>query len=577
MVILGISAFYHDSAAALIKDGEILAAVQEERFSRVKNDERFPVRSVDFCLRSSGLRPEDVDHVVFYEKPLLKFDRILETAFAFAPWGFSSFARSFPLWMKEKLYQKRLLAEGLSELDPEVDWAGRLMFSGHHLSHAASAFFASPFDEAAILTLDAVGEWATASVSHGRGRQIESGREIRFPHSLGLLYSAITDLCGFAINSGEYKLMGLAPYGVPRYAEIIEKHLIHVKDDGSFRLNLAHFNYCTGLTMSKPSLERLLAVPRRQRDAPILQEHMDLAASAQKVTEDVIFKMARQAKETYGSKNLCLAGGVAQNSVANGKLLKSGLFENIWVQPAAGDAGGALGAALAVHHLHLGNARRPGRDLMRGAFLGPSYSNDEVRQCLNEAGASYQELGASEILDRTCQLLAEGKVVGWFQGRTEFGPRALGARSILADPRDPAMRERVNAKIKFREPFRPFAAAVLEANAHEWFHPAKVGPYMQFVAEVLPDRQRDGQSMIPAVTHVDGSCRVQTVSREENPVFTALIERFREMTGCPMLLNTSLNVNEEPIVCSPLEAHRAFVATDLDAMVINGFLLLKTS
>ena len=574
--ILGLSAYYHDSAAALLRGGEVVAAAQEERFTRVKFDAAFPARSIEYCLRQAGLDIADVDRVVFYDKPFVKFGRILETYLAFAPRGFASFRKALPAWLKEKLFLKQLLVDELAGLSARGPRAARepvrraLRFSDHHLSHAASAYYPSPFDEAAVLVLDGVGEWATASAFLGRGRELTRLREIRFPHSIGLLYSAFTHYCGFKVNSGEYKLMGLAPYGAPSYAQLIRDHLIDVADDGSFRLDLRYFGYCTGLEMTTPRFDALFGGPRRREDEPMTQRHKDLAASIQAVTEEVLLKLCRSLAKETSARNLCLAGGVALNCVANGRIEREGIFDRLWVQPAAGDAGGALGAALVGHHLEAKAERtaRPG-DSMGGSYLGPEHDDAEVRGALESAGARFAAVSSEQTVRRCADLLASGKAIGWFHGRMEFGPRALGCRSILADPRSASMQRELNLKIKFRESFRPFAPAVLSEDLAEWFSLACDSPYMMLVAQV-----RQGRS-IPAVTHVDGSARVQTVHRETNPLFHALLSSFKEKTGCPVLVNTSFNVRGEPIVNTPEEAFRCFMGTDLDALSIGGFLLLK--
>ena len=571
MRVLGLSAFYHDSAAALVEDGRIVAAAQEERFTRRKHDAGYPRHAIDFCLRQGGLAPADVDRVVFYDKPFLKFERLLETAVAFAPRGFRFFSLAIPVWVREKLFQKELLRRELRTLAPETDWAARLLFAEHHQSHAASAFYPSPFREAVVLTMDGVGEWATTSVAVGRGDELEMLREIHFPHSLGLLYSAFTYHAGFRVNSGEYKLMGLAPHGEPRYAALILERLLDLKEDGSFRLNLDYFDYCAGLRMTNARFDELFGGPPRAPESPLTQRHMDMAASAQAVLEEAVLRLARSLRRETGIPNLCLAGGVALNCAANGAVLRDGCYEGVWVQPAAGDAGGALGAALAASHRLLGEPREggSGSDAMRGAFLGPEYGAEEIRSALDAAGARYETLPEDALLAATAEALAEGKVVGWFQGRMEFGPRALGARSILADARDPAMRETLNAKVKLREAFRPFAPSVPRADVGDWFGIERDSPYMSFTAAV-----REGAD-IPAVTHVDGSARLQTVHPDTNPRFHALHEAFRARTGCPVLVNTSFNVRGEPIVCTPEDAFRCFMGTDIDRLAIGDCFLRK--
>jgi carbamoyltransferase len=593
MRVLGISAYYHDSAAALVHDGSIVAAVQEERFSRIKHDASFPHRAIEYCLNEAGVDLADMDHVVFYDKPFLKFERLLETYLAFAPRGYSSFRAAVPLWLREKLFLKRLLINELARHCPKSGIKNRLLFSEHHLSHAASAFYPSPFEEAVVITMDGVGEWATTSMGFGRGAHLEISHEIHFPHSLGLLYSAFTLHCGFKVNSGEYKLMGLAPYGEPRYVQHILDHLIDLKPDGSFRLDLSYFDYCTGLRMTAPRFDNLFGSPRQPQD-PITRQQMDLAASVQAVIEEAVLRMTRSAADQWKVPNLCLAGGVALNCVANSKILKDGRFEHIWIQPAAGDAGGALGAALAAYHHHRGQPRSVDvhQDLMQGAYLGPAFTEQEIQERLGALGASFRvEQDETALLRAVARALAEGNAVGWFQGRMEFGPRALGARSILADPRSPSMQKVLNLKIKYRESFRPFAPAILREELSEWFDLDRDSPYMLLVADVKEHRKRYPAetgtevsgldppnvpgSMIPAVIHVDGSARVQTVHRETNPRFHALIAEFRAQTGCPLLVNTSFNVRGEPIVCSPEDALRCFMGTELDMLVIGDCILLK--
>lgn len=588
--ILGISAFYHDAAAALVVDGTIVAAAQEERFTRRKHDEGFPRHAIDYCLAEGGLEPGDLDHVGFYEKPLLKFDRLLETYVAFAPSGFRSFVRSMPLWLNHKLHLPRHLSRGLGGA-----YRKRFVFTEHHESHAASAFFPSPFEEAAILTLDGVGEWATATLGSGRDNRIQIEAELRFPHSLGLLYSAFTSYTGFRVNSGEYKLMGLAPYGEPVYAEAILERLMDLKDDGSFRLDLRYLNYCQGLTMTSRAFHDLFGGPPREPEAPLTQREMDLAASIQHVTEEVMLRAARHLHARTGMRNLCLAGGVALNCVGNSRILRDGPFEQVWVQPAAGDAGGALGVALFIWHQLLGNPRRPeATDGQAGSLLGPRFGADEIAAVLTQAGASYQVIqDETALCDAVADLLAAGKVVGWFQGRMEYGPRALGSRSILADPRDPTMQSAMNLKIKFRESFRPFAPAVLYDHVDEWFDRARdeESPYMLLTApvsarrRVLPDGDTGDlqgleklsvpRSEIPAVTHVDYSARFQTVDAQRHGRFHTLLERFHLRTGCPVLINTSFNVRGEPIVCTPEEAYRCFMGTNIDVLVLENFVLTR--
>jgi len=583
--ILGISGFYHDAAAALVVDGRIVAAAQEERFSRVRHDERFPRQAIAYCLAEAGLEPGDLDAVGFYEKPLLKFDRLLETYLAHAPRGYRSFLAALPGWIHEKLHLPRELRRGLD------GYRRRFVFVEHHESHAASAFFPSPFDEAAILTMDGAGEWATASYGVGRAGWIELSHELRFPHSLGLLYSAFTHFCGFRVNSGEYKLMGLAPYGVPRYAPLILERLVDLKTDGSFRLNLEYFDYCVGRTMTSPAMERLFGGPPRVPEGPITEREMDLAASIQQVTEEVLLRAARHVHRQTGMKNLCLAGGVALNCVAAGRIAREGPFENVWVQPAAGDAGGALGTALFIWHQLLGGARAADvRDSQQGSLLGPAFDEAAIRTLLDDRGTQRSYFASEDVLcEYVASQLAAGKVVGWFEGRMEFGPRALGARSILADPRRESMQEHINRHVKFRESFRPFAPAVLAEQASEYFELDGESPYMTLVAQVDPRQHlvHDGparsglerlhlvRSKIPAVTHVDHSARVQTVDAVRNPRFHRLLEKFCAMTGCPLLVNTSFNVRGEPIVCTPQDALRCFESSGLDVLVLERFVIEK--
>lgn len=594
MRILGLSAFYHDSAAALLVEGTVVAAAQEERFSRKRHDGQFPALALRFCLERGGLKPSDIDQVVFYDKPFLKFERLLETYLTFAPAGFKSFCTAVPIWIKEKLFLKALLVRELRALDPQIDWEQRLLFSEHHLSHAASAFYPSPFEKAAVLTMDGVGEWTTTSIAIGEGRDLRITREIQFPHSLGLLYSAFTYYTGFKVNSGEYKVMGLAPYGEPRYAQTIKDHLIDIKEDGSFRLDMQYFDYCTGLTMTNTHFDALFGGPPRSSEAVLTQREMDLAASVQAVTEEVVLKLGRAIASDTGQRNLCLAGGVALNCVANGKLLRQGYFDRIWVQPAAGDAGGALGAALAAYHLQFGKDRVSGGagDAMLGSYLGPSYSTEECAARLKAAGACFTVLSDEELLDRCVRALTSGKALGWHQGRMEFGPRALGARSILGDARSPEMQRKLNLKVKYRESFRPFAPAVLAEDVAEWFAHSGDSPYMLMVANVLEhhriavtkeqrelfgiDRLNVPRSMIPAVTHVDHSARIQTVHYETNPRFHDLISRFKMLTGCPMVVNTSFNVRGEPIVATPEDAFRCFMGTDIEALAVENCWLEKS-
>jgi carbamoyltransferase len=591
--ILGISAFYHDSAAALVDDGRIVAAAQEERFTRKKHDASFPRRAIEYCLAASGGSLDEVDHVVFYDKPFLKFERLLETYLAFAPSGFASFSKAVPLWLREKLFQKFLLKKELKAYAPSVDWGRRLLFAEHHQSHAASAFFASPFEEAAVLTMDGVGEWATTSVGFGSGNRLELRKEIHFPHSLGLLYSAFTYYTGFKVNSGEYKVMGLAPYGEPKYAQRILGHLIDLKEDGSFRLNLSYFDYCAGLQMTNHRFEELFDGPPRRPDELLTQRHLDLAASIQAVTEEAVLRLTRALAAESGVENLCLAGGVALNCVANGRVLRDGRFKRVWIQPAAGDAGGALGAALCAYHVFRNQPRHPGGslDAMQGAYLGPSFSPAEVEARLTRLGARFSAVSDDRLIEATVEALAEGKAVGWFQGRMEFGPRALGARSILADARSPTMQSILNLKVKHRESFRPFAPSVLREDVAGWFDLDCDSPYMLLVAAVADQHRlemtREEQarfgieklnvprSSIPAVTHVDYSARIQTVHRETNPRYHALLSAFKKRTGCPVLVNTSFNVRGEPIVCTPEDAFRCFMGTDLDVLVAENCVLSK--
>jgi carbamoyltransferase len=591
--ILGISAFYHDSAAALIKDGHIVAAAQEERFTRIKQDAGYPENAIHYCLDEGGLTLDELDYIVFYEKPFIKFDRLLETYLTFAPHGLSSFRLAMPLWLKEKLFQKNLLGRRLKARAPGFDWRRKLLFAEHHQSHAASAFFPSPFDQALVLTMDGVGEWATTSVGVGRNHRIEILKEIHFPHSLGLLYAAFTYYTGFKVNSGEYKVMGLAPYGEPRYADAILEHLIDLKPDGSFHLNQEYFDYCVGLRMTNDSFDRLFGGPARAPDALLEQRHMDLAASVQTVTEEIIVRMVRSLVAETGLRRLCLAGGVALNCVANGKILRDGAIDDLWVQPAAGDAGGALGAALAAYHEFLDQPRQVGNvlDGMQGAYLGPAYSNAEIAERLRKAGAVFEIVKDAAVIGHTVDALVEEKSVGWFQGRMEFGPRALGARSILGDPRSPRMQRQLNLKVKFRESFRPFAPSVLHEDVADWFALDSDSPYMLVVADVLEDRRcpvsdedkalfgidrlNTVRSEIPAVTHVDMSARIQTVHKETNPRYHALLCAFKARTGCPVLVNTSFNIRSEPIVCTPEDAFRCFMGTDIELLVAGNCVARK--
>ena len=570
MNILGISAYYHDSAAALVRDGHIAAAAQEERFTRKKHDSSFPQRAIRACLDTAGIPPEEIDWVVFYDKPFLKFERLVETYLAFAPRGFSSFRMAMPLWLKEKLFQKRILLRELKRIGNEVDWARKLLFTEHHLSHAASAFFPSPFEEAAILTMDGVGEWASTSAAIGKGNMIELFQEIHFPHSLGLLYSAFTYYTGFKVNSGEYKLMGLAPYGEPKHVNTIFEHLIDLKADGSFRLNLAYFDYCTGLTMTNARFDQLFGAPPRRPEDPISKHYRDVAASAQAALEHVVLRLTRSLARQTGMRNLCLAGGVALNCVANGKVLRDGHFDNLWIQPAAGDAGGAIGAALAAYHLYLDRPRSiPAEaDGMNGAFLGPCFSQSDIEGRLHGVGAIFDILDHASLIQASVDALASGQALGWFQGRMEFGPRALGSRSILADPRPPSMQSTLNLKVKFRESFRPFAPSVLREHLGDYFDLDCDSPYMLFTAGVR-------RSDIPAVTHVDNSARIQTVHYETNPRYHDLLTAFHQKTGCPVLVNTSFNIRGEPIVGTPEDAFRCFMGTGIEALAIGNCFLRK--
>ncbi|SHG83545.1 carbamoyltransferase family protein [Bradyrhizobium erythrophlei] len=592
MRILGISAFYHDSAAALIDEGRIVAAAQEERFTRRKHDAAFPHNAIAYCLAEAGVSAGSLDHVVFYDKPFLKFERLLETYIAMAPRGFRSFKMSIPLWLREKLFQKSLLRGELEKFCGDFD-KSRLLFCEHHLSHAASAFYPSPFDSAAVLTMDGVGEWATTSAAMGNANRLEIFQEIHFPHSLGLLYSALTYYTGFKVNSGEYKVMGLAPYGEPKYVKLILDNLIDLKPDGSFRLDMSYFDYCTGFTMTNDRFAELFGAPVRNPDQLLTPFHMDVAASIQSVLDEAVLRLARSLAKQSGSRNLCLAGGVALNCVANGKVLRDASFDNIWIQPAAGDAGGAVGAALASYHLFKDQPRKTnGADAMFGAYLGPSFPQEEIERRMTASGARFAVLDEADMIETTAQAIAGQKAVGWFQGRMEFGPRSLGARSILGDPRSPAMQKNLNLKVKYRESFRPFAPAVLREDASEWFDLACDSPYMLLVAEVRQDKRRHmtadeqalfgidklnvSRSEIPAVTHVDYSARIQTVHSDTNPLFHKLLSRFKALTGCPILVNTSFNVRGEPIVCTPEDAFRCFMGNELDLLVVGNCVLQKT-
>ncbi|WP_395011512.1 carbamoyltransferase [Undibacterium sp.] len=593
MFVVGISAYYHDSAVALIHNGVIIAAAQEERFTRKKHDAAFPAQALQFCLAQAGIQADQVDYVAFYDKPFLKFERLLETYLAFAPKGFSSFRLALPVWLREKLFLKSLLAKELKSFSAHVNWEDKLLFGEHHVSHAASAFYPSPFEEAAVLTLDGVGEWATSSLAIGRGKSLEVIKEIHFPHSLGLLYSAFTYHLGFKVNSGEYKVMGLAPYGRPIYVETIFKHLIDVKPDGSFRLDMKYFDYCAGLTMTNRHFGALFNLPVRKAEQELTQVHMDLAASLQAATEQVISRLVASVAKETGMKNLCLAGGVALNCVANGKIFQDKSFENIWVQPAAGDAGGALGAALAAYHGYLDQDRKTctGFDHMRGSYLGPEFAQADIETRLRNAGAEFEVLDEQTLIATCANDLQMGNAIGWFQGRMEFGPRALGARSILGDARSPEMQSTLNLKVKFRESFRPFAPSILREDVHEWFDFDADSPYMLMVAEVqekqriaVPEEEKNlfgidklkvARSKIPAVTHVDYSARLQTVTADTNPRYHALLSSFKQLTGCPVLVNTSFNVRGEPIVNTPEEAFKCFMGTDIERLAIGNCYLKK--
>lgn len=586
MNILGISCFYHDSAACLIQDGEIVAAVQEERFSRKKHDFRFPVAASRWCLQEGKLESQDLDYVVFYDKPLIKFERILETALAYAPSGISQFMQAMPLWLKQKLWTPEIIRK-------ELSYSGKILFCGHHESHAASAFYPSPFQEAAFLTMDGVGEWETASFGVGRGSHLEILGSLRFPHSLGLLYSAFTYYAGFKVNSGEYKLMGLAPYGEPRFKDLIYKELIDLKEDGSFKLNMKYFGFCNTLRMTNKNFDRLFGAPARMPETELTQHYMDVARSIQDVTEEIMLRMARHVRRFTNQENLCLAGGVALNCVGNGRILREGIFKNIWIQPASGDAGAALGAALVIWHQYLGKTRKTDgqHDSQKASLLGPVYGDEEIQQFLEEQKLPYAKLAPEELPVKISRLIEEGHVIGWFEGRMEFGPRALGSRSIIGDPRNRDMQTKMNLKIKFRESFRPFAPSVLEEEAASWFNLDKPSPYMLLVAPVKKDKRikedaeldcvrgfeklKVQRSSVPAVTHVDYSARIQTVSRNDQPLFYVMIEEFFKKTGCPMVVNTSFNVRGEPLVCTPQDAVRCFLRTDMDYLLIGHFLLDK--
>ncbi|MBN9437412.1 carbamoyltransferase [Bosea sp. (in: a-proteobacteria)] len=592
MRVLGISGLYHDSAAALVVDGRIEAAAQEERFTRKKHDAEFPKHAVEYCLSVAGCGLDQLDAVVFYDKPFIKFERLLETYLSFAPRGFQSFKMAMPLWLREKLFQKQIIAKELKKLSPGFD-VGKLLFTEHHLSHAASAFYPSPFEEAAILTMDGVGEWATMTLAIGKGKDLKVHKELHFPHSLGLLYSAVTYYIGFKVNSGEYKVMGLAPYGEPRFAQLMLEKLVDLKEDGSFHLDQGYFNYGVGLTMTNDKFAALFGEPVRGPEQLLTQFHMDMAASIQAVTEEIVLRLARSVRAETGMKNLCLAGGVALNCVANGKLLREGIFEGLWIQPAAGDAGGALGAALAGYHLFHGKPREVPEtgDAMRGSYLGPEFTQEQIEAELTAAGAKFEALDEATLIDLTAQGLADGKAVGWMQGRMEFGPRALGGRSILGDPRSPAMQKTLNLKVKYRESFRPFAPSVLREDVADWFELDGDSPYMLLVADVREELRREmtqeekalfgidklnvPRSTIPAVTHVDYSARIQTVHEETNPRYHQLISRFKVLTGCPVVVNTSFNVRGEPIVCTAGDAFRCFMGSEIELLVVGNCLLRK--
>lgn len=595
MKILGISAYYHDAAACLVVDGEIIAAAQEERFTRKKHDLNFPVNAIAYCLTYAKIKSKDIDYVVFYDKPFLKFERLLETYLAFAPRGFKSFATSLPIWLKDKLFQKSVITSALKDLwGKDGKWEEKLLFSEHHLSHAASAFFPSPFERAAVLTMDGVGEYTTTSLAVGKGHELSVYKEIHFPHSVGLLYSAMTYYTGFKVNSGEYKVMGLAPYGEPKYAKLIKDYLIDIREDGSFALDMSYFDYCTGITMTNEKFDALFGGPPRKQESTLTQREMDLAASVQIVVEEVVLKLAKGVARTTGEKNLCLAGGVALNCVANGKLLRETVFDRLWIQPAAGDAGGALGAALGAYHIMLNQPRNvsSGIDAMKGSYLGPEFNQQDIIERLTRCGAIFKMLSDDKVVEQTAQAMADGKAVGWMNGRMEFGPRALGGRSIIADPRSPTMQKLLNLKVKYRESFRPFAPSVLIEDVSHWFEMDDDSPYMLLVADVVKDKRREmtaeeqalfgidklniPRSEIPSVTHVDYSARVQTVHKETNPRYYALIERFKELSGCPVIVNTSFNVRGEPIVCTPEDAFRCFMGTELDMLVVGNAVLLKT-
>ena len=594
MYILGISALYHDSAACLISSGEIIAAAQEERFSRIKHDASFPIHSIKYCIEEANIDPSQIEYIAFYDKPFLKFERLLETYLAFVPKGLTSFVKSMPIWIKDKLFQKSLITKELQKLfGDSINWQERILFSEHHMSHAASAFFPSPFHEAAVLTLDGVGEWTTSSIAVGKANKLHIKKEIHFPHSLGLLYSAFTYFIGFKVNSGEYKLMGLAPYGEPKYVDLIKEFLIDIKDDGSFFLDMSYFNYPTGLTMTNKNFELLFGGPPRKPESEITKREMDLAASIQKITEEVLLKIASALAKETGQVNLCLAGGVALNCVANGILMKSKIFKEIWVQPAAGDAGGCIGAAYSIYHnmLDMPRVENESFDSMNGSYLGPNFSLDDIENRINKLGAIYSKHSEADVIQITAKALIEGKAIGWMNGRMEFGPRSLGSRSIIADPRSPKMQKLLNLKIKYRESFRPFAPSILFEDVSNWFEMQDKSPYMLFVAELVKSKHIESKidelklssieklniprSEIPAVTHIDFSARIQTVHKETNPKYYNLIKTFKELTGCPILVNTSFNVRGEPIVCSPDDAFKCFMGTELDLLIIDNIVLFK--
>ena len=586
MYVLGISAFYHDSAAAIIKDGEILAAAQEERFTRIKHDQNFPLKAIKYCLKEAGITVQQINYVAFYDKPFIKFERILETYLAYAPHGIKSFIKAVPLWIKKKIWMKELIKK-------ELNFEGEILFPEHHESHAASAFYPSPFNRAAYLTMDGVGEWATTSYGLCDENGVKILGELHFPHSLGLLYSAITYFTGFKVNSGEYKVMGLAPYGKPKYVQQIYNHLIDLKEDGSFKMNMDYFDYCTGLTMTNNKFNELFGGKPRVPETKLTQREMDLARSVQDVTEEIMLRMAKHVKKVTGEKYLCLAGGVALNCVGNGKLLRENIFEDIWIQPAAGDAGGAIGAAYVVYHQHLKNKikNKNGRDLQKGSYLGPRYNNDEIKEFLSNNSLPYKYFEDEKLFDLVSDLIIQEKIIGWFQGKMEFGPRALGSRTIIGDARSPQMQKKMNLKIKFREGFRPFAPSVLAEKVSEWFEIDRESPYMLLVADVKKERQRKMtteennlwgidqlnviRSEVPAITHVDYSARLQTVNKLDNPRYHALINNFYDKTGCPVIVNTSFNVRGEPIVQSPLDAYKCFMRTELDVLVLENFILYK--